>query len=167
VTDPPAQIKLAEAEIRRLAGVLATGGPEADTAWDALRPLGATVVPYLAEAYPRAKGWRARTALLFHVIPHARASDAAFQLGLRALEDKSYMVRYRACMVLAYALNPAAIPALEQASAHPDSRTAEDARAALDAIQHQNHHFFVDRQHSGQSFWNVNPGDVRNDQPSG
>ena len=29
----------------------------------------------------------------------------------------------------------------------------------IDAIQHQNHHYFVDTQHSGRSFWVVNETD--------
>ena len=160
MNEPPTKPPLPESEIRALVGIIAAGGAEADAAWEQLRPAGAAVVPYLAEAFPRAKRWQARTALVFHAIKHARASDAAFRLGLLALQDKSYMVRYRACMVLAYALNPDAVPALRLAAAHPDSRTAEDARAALEAIEHGNHHLFVDRTRSGRSFWEVNPGDV-------
>jgi hypothetical protein len=40
-------------------------------------------------------------------------------------------------------------------------RTVEDARAAIDAIARKNHHYFVDRTHSGRSFWVVNPEDER------
>ena len=149
-----------ETEIRRLVSEIASDSANADAAWAALRPQGAAIVPYLAEAFPKARRWQARVALIFHSIRHARQSDAAFALGLRALDDRSYMVRYRACMVLAYALRPEALPALRVAATHADARTVEDARAAIDAIEHQNHHFFVDRDHSGRSFWEVNPGDV-------
>lgn len=157
------QATVTEDEIRALVSAIAEGRPDAEAAWEQLRPLGAAVVPYLAAAFPRAKRWQARTALVFHAIRFARTSEAAFQLGLLALQDKSYMVRYRACMVLAYALNPEAVPALRLASSHADARTAEDARAALDAIRHRNHHYFVDRTHSGESFWQVNPGDTPDD----
>jgi hypothetical protein len=44
---------------------------------------------------------------------------------------------------------------------HTDARTREDATRALDAIHHQNHHYFVDRAHSGRSFWVVNETDKR------
>ena len=97
--------------------------------------------PYLLEAYPSARRWQARTGLVFHAIRFARVSDAAYALGLRAIGDKSYMVRYRACMVLAYSLRTEAIPALQALLQHADARTREDAARALDAIQHQNHHY--------------------------
>ena len=45
-----------------------------------------------------------------------------------------------------------------------DSSSAEAAwqvLRGLDAIQHQNHHYFVDTQHSGRSFWVVNETDDR------
>ena len=85
----------------------------------------------------------------------------ASALGRKAIGDKSYMVRYRACMVLAYSLRTEAIPALQPLLQHADTRTREDAARALDAIQHQNHHYFVDTQHSGRSFWVVNEPDDR------
>jgi ABC-type thiamine transport system substrate-binding protein len=44
---------------------------------------------------------------------------------------------------------------------HSDARTVEDARAAIDAISSRNHHYFMDRGHSGRSFWQVTEGDVR------
>ena len=151
--------ELSETEIRRLVGEIAAGDPSAEAAWQVLRELGPSVAPYLLEAYPAAKRWQGRTALVFHAIRYARTSEAAYALGHRALGDKSYMVRYRACMVLAYALRADAIPALEALLQHADARTREDADRALDAIRSQNHHYFVDRQHSGRSFWVVNETD--------
>jgi len=153
---PPA---LSDIEIRRLVGEIAADSPAAEAAWQSLRGLGPAVAPYLLEAYPAARRWQARTALVFHAIGHARVSEQAFALGLKALQDKSYMVRYRACMVLAYSLRPDAIPALTALLQHPDSRTREDADRALDAIRSRNHHYFIDRQHSGRSFWVVNDTD--------
>ena len=160
MTDSSSATALPAAEIRRLVAKIGADSPAAADAWEALRPLGAAVVPYLAEAYTRAKRWQGRVALVFHAIRHARTSEAAFQLGLQALGDRSHLVRYRACMVLAYALRREALPALVAATKHEDERTAEDARAAIDAIEHRNHHYFVDRDHSGRSYWEVNPGDT-------
>ena len=160
MSEPRADLTLSEPEIRALVGVVASGSREGEAAWERLRSLRVGVVPYLAEAFSSGRRWQGRATLLFHAIPHARTSEAAFQLGLQALRDKSYMVRYRACMVLAYALRLEAVPALREAAEHPDRRTVEDALAALDAIEHRNHHYFVDREHSGRNFWNVNPGDV-------
>ena len=159
-TDAPELSKpLSEPEIRRLVGEIAANSPAAEAAWQALRTLGPAVAPYLLEAYAAAKRWQGRTALVFHAIRFARASEPAYALGLQALADKSYMVRYRACMVLAYSLRADAIPALQPLLQHADARTREDAARTLDAIHHQNHHYFVDRAHSGQSFWVVNETD--------
>ena len=159
MTEPTSASELSETEIRRLVGEIASDASSAEEAWQALRGLGPAVAPYLSEAYAGARRWQGRTALLFHAIRFARVSEAAYALGHRALEDKSYMVRYRACMVLAYALRADAVPALEALLLHADARTREDAARALDAIHHQNHHYFVDRGHTGRSFWIVNESD--------
>ena len=133
---------------------------EGENAWDELKPLGAAVVPFLAEFYPKARKWQGRAALVFHAVAYARTSEAAFQLGVAALRDKATIVRYRACGLCAYSLRSEAIAPLKQLLQHPDSQTIADARAAIDAIQHRNHHYFVDRDHTGRSFWEVNPGDT-------
>jgi hypothetical protein len=130
---------------------------EEATAWRKLVSLGAKVVPFLAEAYPQFRTWQGRASLLHHAIKFARAEDVAFELGLSALRDKSHVVRYRACMAVAYSLRYAAIPQLEVLLSSGDPRTVADARAAIDAIRHQNHHLFIDREHSGKIFWNIPP----------
>jgi hypothetical protein len=61
---------------------------------------------------------------------------------------------------VAYSQRPEALSHLKVLLAHPDARTVEDAKAAIDAISSRNHHYFVDRGHSGRSFWQVNEGDV-------
>lgn len=150
-----------DARIRELVGKLDTAKAlEGENAWEELKPLGAAVVPFLAEFYPKARKWQGRAALIFHAMAYARTSETAFQLGLAALKDKATIVRYRACGVCAYSLRSEAIAPLKQLLQHPDSQTVADARAAIDAIQHRNHHYFMDRDHSGRSFWEVNPGDV-------
>ena len=148
------------AEIESLVGRLDTKDARAgDDAWGQLGHLGEAVVPFLLAFYPRTRTWQGRTSLVFHSIRYARASEAAFQLGLLALADRSYMVRYRACGLLAYSLRRDALPALRPVAAHADQRTAADAAAAIDAIEHRNHNYFVDRDHSGRSFWTVNESD--------
>ncbi|MCZ7648620.1 MAG: hypothetical protein M5U26_25730 [Planctomycetota bacterium] len=132
---------------------------QADEAWGQLRELGAEVVPYLVEAYPTFRKQQGRVALVFHAIRFARVCEDAYRLGLAALNDKAAQVRYRACGLLAYAQRPEALPALKALLSHPESRTVEDAKAAIDAIQRRNHHYFVDRNHTGRSFWRVNEGD--------
>jgi hypothetical protein len=131
-----------------------------ESAWTQLRPLGATVVPYLAEFYPKAKKLESRRAIVFHAIKHARTSEAAFQLGVATLNDRASIVRYRACGVLAYSLRRDALSHLQALVGHKDKKTSDDARAAIDAIKHNNHHYFVDREHTGKMFWEVNNGDT-------
>lgn len=132
-----------------------------EAAWALLRPLGVDVVPLLAEYFVRTKKAQGRVALVFHAIRFARESEAAFELGLLALNDKATLVRYRACGLCAYSLRKEAIPYLERLLRHTDVKTVEDARAAIDAIRRKNHHYFIDRSHSNSTFWEVNPEDVR------
>ncbi|MBI3863770.1 MAG: hypothetical protein HY290_17925 [Planctomycetia bacterium] len=149
-----------ETQIRELVRRLDTrDGSQEEAAWALLRPLGAGVVPYLAEFYPNAKKLEGRRAIVFHATRHARTTEAAFQLGVAALNDRASIVRYRACCILAYSLRRDAIPYLEKMLEHKDSKTAADALAAIDAIKSQNHHYFIDRDHSGRQFWSVNDDD--------
>ena len=152
--------RMDDLKIRELVKSLDTtsaGGQEA--AWAQLRPLGVDVVPFLADAYDSTKKAQGRVALAFHAIRYARISETAFELGIRALNDKATLVRYRACCICAYSLRADAIPHLKKLLKHSDAKTAEDAAAAIDAIKRKNHHYFVDRSHSGMSFWTVNPED--------
>lgn len=145
-----------EATIRELVRKLNTARvtPE-ERAWEQLRTLDEAVVPFLEEAYPTTAKWQGRLSLVFHAIPFARTSESAFRLGVAALGDRSFMVRYRACGLLAYSQKREALPALKALLEHPDVRTVEDARAAVAAIEETNHHLFVDRQRTGKVFWEV------------
>ena len=152
---------LVPAEIRERVRCLdTTSARDEEEAWGNLRDLGVAVVPYLAEAYPSFRKWQGRASLVFHSVRYARVSEDAFRLGLDALSDKATVVRYRACGLLAYSLRSEALSPLEALLQHPDARTVEDAKAAIDAISHANHHYFIDRSHSGRSFWEVNEEDV-------
>jgi hypothetical protein len=147
-------------EIRALVGRLDTASAaEEQQAWAQLRGVGAEVVPYLADAYRSFRKWQGRASLVFHSIRHARASDDAFRLAVEALSDKASQVRHRACGLLAYSQKNEAIAHLKPLLQHADARTVEDAKAAIDAITRRNHHFFVDRGHTGRAFWQVGEGD--------
>jgi hypothetical protein len=130
-----------------------------EEAWSKLRHLGVEVVPYLREAYPSLSRWQGRVSLVFHSIRFARVSEEAFQLGLEALNDRATVVRYRACALLAYSLRKDALFALKRLLTHADSKTADNAAAAMNAIRRQNHHLFVDRDGSGNVSWVVNDED--------
>lgn len=149
----PAQIREG---VDRLQAKTVSGEEEA---WAQLKPLGIDVVPYLLEAFPRFRRWQARTSLVYHATRYARRSNEAFQLGLLGVQDKSTVVRYRGCGVLAYSLRRDALTTLKELLSHSDQRTVQDAEAAIDAIELQNHHLFIDRTHSGLSRWVVNDED--------
>jgi hypothetical protein len=143
-------------EIRALVGQLDVSSVDTEQrAWAQLRSLGEQVVPYLEEAFPTTKQWQGRLSLVFHSIPFARDSEAAVRLGITALGDRSFMVRWRACGLLAYSQRRDALPALRALFTHADARTVEDAKAAVAAIESKNHHLFVDRQRTGRVFWDV------------
>ncbi|HBI44036.1 MAG TPA: hypothetical protein DDY78_14470 [Planctomycetales bacterium] len=129
-------------------------------AWQQLRDLGDRVLAFFEEFFPFAKRHEARRDMAFHSIRYARTNNIAFRIGLAAIADRSSIVRYRGCCILAYSLSRDAVPALEGLLGHSDKKTAEDARAVIDAIQNRNHHYFIDRKHSGQMFWEVRKGDV-------
>jgi hypothetical protein len=152
--------RMDDSKIRELVKNLdATSAGDQEAAWAQLRPIGVEVVPFLAEAYSSTKKAQGRVGLAFHAIRYARISQSAFELGIHALNDKATLVRYRACCICAYSLRADAIPHLKELLKHSDAKTAEDAAAAIDAIKRKNHHYFVDRSHSGMSFWIVNPED--------
>jgi hypothetical protein len=153
--------KMNDAEIRRLVANLDVARTsEEDAAWEKLRPLGSKVLPFFVEYYPKMKKWQGRVSLVFHSISFARDHDDAFSLGIKATGDKSTVVRYRACMLLAYSLRKDALPYLQALLSHTDRKTAEDAKAAIDAIENNNHNYFIDREHSGQMFWKVGGDDA-------
>ena len=149
----PAQIR---EEVDKLQASTVSGEEEA---WDALRPLGIEVVPYLLEAFPRFRRWQGRASLVYHAIRYARMSDDAFQLGLLGARDKSRVVRYHALGLLAYSLRREALGEIKNQLSNPDKSTVADATAALAAIKEKNHHLFHDRDRSGRTHWIVNDED--------
>jgi hypothetical protein len=150
-----------DGQIRELVAALDTRRVQEEaSAWTQLRPLGERVLPFLFEYFPRARTWQGRASLVHHSLRHARRSDLAFQLGLAGVRDRSHVVRHKACALLAYSLRKDAIPSLRLLLSHSDSRTVADARAAIDAIERQNHHFFQDRGHTGRVIWQVDDPDA-------
>jgi hypothetical protein len=123
--------------------------------WEEVRALGASAIPYFIEAYSSASHWRQRASFLYSAIPYARRSAAAVDLAILALSDRAREVRYRACMLLACSLDRRSLPYLEAAAVHSDESTRADAQAAIDAIIEGNHHYFVDRTHSGKVTLNI------------
>ena len=118
-----------------------------------LSSLGMDFPRLLLNKYLISKKWRERASCLYHASRYAISSSFAFELGIIALGDRSKVVRYEACLLLALAQNPEALKPLENLLTDDDS--SEDARAAIEAIEQKNHHLFVDREHSGMVTLNV------------
>ncbi|GHU80063.1 hypothetical protein FACS1894191_4390 [Clostridia bacterium] len=149
-----------EREIRDIVSQLESKNSlEREQVWAKLRPLEDAVVPYLLDGYQAMKMYEGRNACVYYSMRYSRISETAFQLGILALNDRAALVRHHACELLAYSLKEAAIPYLEKLLTHKNNKTVADATAAIDSIKQKNHHFFIDRNHSGQSFLIVNPGD--------
>ena len=121
------------------------------------KKLGNRLPSLLFEKYKSSKQWKIRRSCVYHSIRYARESDDAVRLGIVAIEDKSKVVRYRACMLLAYALKKETIFSLKQAEKKfLDKESLDNFSAAIDAIENQNSNFFVDRGHSGRIFFSSN-----------
>lgn len=122
-----------------------------------LRKLGNQLPSLLLEKYRGSKKWQVRSSCVYHSIRYARDVGEAVQLGIEALSDKSKVVRYRACMLLAYSLNKEALSALKELELNAsESETAVNAHAAIDSIENQNSDFFVDHDHSGKVSLRIN-----------
>lgn len=134
-----------------------SGSDKEFNAMDKLKKLGDELPKLLLEKYKSSKTWQVRSSCIYHSIRYARTSHEAIQLGVEALTDKSYVVRYRACMLLAYSLDKAVLPILKQLESHSShEETLFDIRATIDAIENQNSNYFVDREHSGSMTLRVN-----------
>lgn len=119
------------------------------------------LLPLMVDAYPRVTLGAGRAAILSRLLRHARGNPKIISLAVSALNDRAYIVREHACSILAYSLDDNAIPSLVPLRSHKDPKTVADANAAIDAISHSNHHFYVDREHTGSVRWGVKPSDLR------
>jgi hypothetical protein len=126
---------------------------EIDAAWVIADSIGDDVLPLLAEAFPRIRKSEGRASIMRYVGRFSRESEIAFRMGMAAVQDRAYAVRHYGCALLAYSLRADALPILASVLQHTDRRTAEDARAAINAIRSKNHNFFKDRHHSGKIRW--------------
>lgn len=110
----------------------------------------------LLELYRRAKDWQTRAACAYFAIFFGRWSPDALELGLAAVFNKSTVVRYRACGLLAFSLKYAALDALRKVqTSATDGETRRHATNAIEAIEKRNHHIFQDIDRSGRVTWTV------------
>ncbi len=125
-------------------------GSGSDAEWKAIEQLRSlpSLPNLLVDKYGQSKSFGARAACVYHCVRYATTSKAAFELGLRAVCDKSKVVRYRAAMLLAVAQHPEAIPALDAMKDKYRESTA-DAEAAIEALRTRNPNRYVDRENTG------------------
>jgi hypothetical protein len=120
-----------------------------------------SLIPGLAAAFPKITHWEGRNSVLFDLIPYARKRPEVVELALAGLQDSACMVRMQACAILAYSLRKDCVPMIEVLLNHKNKKTRDHAAAAIDAIRHQNHNYWFDREHTGSIVWNMNPEDEK------
>lgn len=142
-------------EVEHLVETVTTGDVDsAHKAWRKLGKLNLDVPALLLQRYRRSRTWKERIACVFYSTPFVRDfRSSAVKLGIEALSDKSQRVTFRACKLLAYAQDPETIPPLKAlATANRSDEERANAEAAIDAIENQNQHYFLDRDHSELTF---------------
>ena len=115
------------------------------------------LAPLYAEALRHIRNAPGRIHAIFWLTRYARKDRRVVDAAIHCLNDRSRIVRKEACGILAYVLDREHIPRLRPLLEHRDSKTRAHAAAAIDAIEHRNHHFFLDREHSGSVFWYPDP----------
>jgi len=134
-------------------------GRGSDEEWEAVyklrEALGDSFPSYLLPRYRAARRAGERSSCVYHSIRYARESADAVELGRLAIQDRSKVVRHEGCLLLAYSLRKDVVPDLKAALEMADGETHADLAAAIDAIEHQNHNYFVDREHSGKITLNI------------
>lgn len=109
----------------------------------------------LLNKFRKARRAGERASCVYHATRYARTSDDAVQIGREALNDRAHAVRYRACLLLAYSQDQGVLADLRAALSTAPASSHDDVTAAIDAIESRNHHYFVDRDHSGRIALNV------------
>jgi len=128
-----------------------SGSDQESKAVKSLGEVGNKLPSLLLKKYRSEKKWQARSSCVYHSIRYAKDVDDAFKLGIEAVCDKSKVVRYRACMLLAYSLNRGALLILNTMLSNDKYKESyDDIRAAINSIENQNSNYFVDRDHSGK-----------------
>lgn len=120
---------------------------------------GSALPEVLEEHYRMSRGWKVRAACIFYCLAYARSSSTAIELGKLGVLDKSKVVRYRSCMLLACSLNKELLPFLKEKHDLAEGETKADIAATIDVIENQNQNLFLDREHTGMVTLNVKPYD--------
>lgn len=131
--------------------------PGTDQTLDALVELidilGSDFPKFVFENYANMRHAHKRVSFIDQCSKFARKSCDALKLATIALNDRSKEVRLSALATLAYSLSRTVLRDLNAALETAKEVEKADIRAAIDAIECQNHNFFMDRDHSGLVTW--------------
>lgn len=106
---------------------------------------------WLLHRYRTSPDWKVRWSCVYSAMGPARTSEEALTLGREAIRDRSRHVRYRACQLLAMIQRKEVLPDLRDVLAKlRGGPGSDDVRAAIDAIESENRHYFLDREHTGR-----------------
>jgi hypothetical protein len=144
-----------QAEVRKqLARTDSADAEGVEFCWraQALWPLEVELLPLVLDQYRRTRHWQGRASQVYHATGFAPYQEAAVELGIEALADRSLNVRYRACGLLAYAQHAEAVAFLTRLAREADERTARYARAALEAVAQRDMGPFTAQDEPGRRF---------------
>ncbi|MGF1593368.1 MAG: hypothetical protein ACFCUW_08825 [Kiloniellaceae bacterium] len=120
--------------------------------------LGVELPKHLLPKYRRERKLDARIECLRLSIRYSQESEEAFQMAIEALGDRSATVVHLACVLLSFSLRKDALPALRILEATGKTENRRDyARRAIDAVEHENPHYYLDTKHTGKAFLTVGP----------
>jgi len=139
-----------------IAGFDTARGSKLEDLREQLLPFGRDIVPHLAWGMETLRRQESRDSLLYTATKFARVEPEVVGFAVRSLNDRGTWVRHRAAMLLAFACDPSALPALKQrAEVEPRDDIRADIEAAMNAIEQRDHNLWADRTGSGQVHWNV------------
>jgi hypothetical protein len=105
-------------------------------ALEKLEASGVDIPRLLTKRYSISRRWADRALCVSQCIRYAASNEDAYQLGIRALDDRSRSVRRIACSLLASARRFEAILQIETLLS--DELTREDAKAAIFELEQFN-----------------------------
>jgi len=118
--------------------------------------LGLELPKVLLPKYRKERKMDARIECLRFSIRYAQESEEAFQMAIEALSDRSATIVHLGCVLLSFSLRRDALPALRELAANGKTKNRRDyAHRAIDAITHQNPHYYLDTKHTGKAFLTV------------
>lgn len=105
----------------------------------------------LLEKYRNSRKADDRYDCLVLAADYVKTDKDALQIGIEGLTDRAKQGRYLACQLLAWSLDRSVLPTLYEAANNcKDQETLDNIKAAIDAIEHQNSNYYVDRKHTGK-----------------